>query len=365
MAPAQSSQPSNPLVTHFSSPERFCRNCGARVSHSAEECFMCGAELDAAEHRRRRLPFADVALLLGIVAAVLLWWRWDAQQRVLALTPTPTATPTATTTLAATLTATPLPTATPTATPAPAPIAYKVQGGDALLSIAQKFGISLDQLLGANNLNPSDFLSVGQVLTIPPPQPTPAASTALDAIVAGTPVSVSGVINYLVKPGDTLSAIASRYNVDITTLLARNDFSDPDNLIPGTFLVISTGPVPSGADDIAPLPTASYQAPVLVSPPNRSELIEDISPLLRWVSAGLLPENEWYKVSLAYADPALPELEPTLTKATSLRLAPALRPPHDAKSADLLWWVYVVRRSQNGQYVTVSPSSTVRRFTWR
>ncbi len=326
---------------------------------------MCGADLNAPERRRRRLPFGDIALLLGIVAAVVVWWRWDSRQRVLALTPTPTAVPTATATPPATATPTPLPTATPTITPTPIPVVYTVQSGDALLSIAGKYGITLDELLAANNRKPGEPLRIGQMLIIPAPQPTPTPGPAPAADATAVPVPAGGVINYLVKPGDTLSDIASRYNVDVTTLLTRNDIANPDKLIPGTFLVISTGPLPSGADDIAPLPTAVYQAPVLVSPPDRGAPIEDVSPLLRWVSAGLLPEDEWYKVSMAYADPSLPAIEPALTKATSLRLAPALRPPHDATSAEVLWWVYVVRQDADGRYVAMSPSSTVRRFTWQ
>lgn len=94
--------------------------------------------------------------------------------------PAPTATlePTATTEATATAlpTATPEPTATlePTATsaPSPAPAAgrrYVVQAGDTFRAIAERFGVSVPDLLRANNLTPeqADNLRVGQELVIP------------------------------------------------------------------------------------------------------------------------------------------------------------------------------------------------------
>ncbi len=93
-------------------------------------------------------------------------------------TPAPTATPTPepTATPAPTATPTPEPTATPapTATPTPEPTAagprrYTVQSGDTLRAIAERFGVTIEAILQANNLTPAqgDNLRVGQELTIP------------------------------------------------------------------------------------------------------------------------------------------------------------------------------------------------------
>ncbi|HEY6073318.1 MAG TPA: LysM peptidoglycan-binding domain-containing protein, partial [Anaerolineales bacterium] len=48
---------------------------------------------------------------------------------------------------------------------------YIVQAGDTLGSIADRYGISLQQLLDANRLTESSILSVGQSLSIPAPEP--------------------------------------------------------------------------------------------------------------------------------------------------------------------------------------------------
>ncbi|MEI6777104.1 MAG: LysM domain-containing protein [Chloroflexales bacterium] len=93
------------------------------------------------------------------------------------LTPRPSVTATATSTPPPTemptLTPEP-PTATPkppTATPKPPTGArrYKVESGDSLRSIAEKFGVSIPALLKANDMTPAqgDALRVGQELMIP------------------------------------------------------------------------------------------------------------------------------------------------------------------------------------------------------
>ncbi len=84
------------------------------------------------------------------------------------LTPRPTPAPTATPTPEPT--ATPAPTATPTPEPTAAgPRRYTVQSGDTLRAIAERFGVTIEAILQANNLTPAqgDNLRVGQELTIP------------------------------------------------------------------------------------------------------------------------------------------------------------------------------------------------------
>ena len=92
--------------------------------------------------------------------------------------PTPTSTPTAT----ATDTPEPTPTLEPTETPtaealpsaeaSPTPFIYVVKSGDNLYTIAQNFGVTVDDIMEANNLT-SNRLRVGQTLIIPLSTPTP------------------------------------------------------------------------------------------------------------------------------------------------------------------------------------------------
>ena len=82
---------------------------------------------------------------------------------------------------------------------------YIVKSGDTLYSIANKYNISVNDLIEYNNL-PTTILSVGQVLNIPT-------------------ISSSDII-YTVKPGDTLYSIANKYNVSVNDLKKLNNLDN-------------------------------------------------------------------------------------------------------------------------------------------
>lgn len=70
---------------------------------------------------------------------------------------------------------TPAPTATPTITPTP--VIYRIQSGDNLLKIAQKFGVSVAGIQDVNGLTDPRALRVGQELIIPVEEAEEAAGT--------------------------------------------------------------------------------------------------------------------------------------------------------------------------------------------
>lgn len=62
----------------------------------------------------------------------------------------------------------PAPTQTPTPSPTPLPaLTYTVEPGDALATIGERFGVSIEALAQANALQDPDALVIGQTLTIP------------------------------------------------------------------------------------------------------------------------------------------------------------------------------------------------------
>ena len=75
---------------------------------------------------------------------------------------------------------------------------YTVKAGDSLWNIANKYGITVDELKNLNNLT-SNTLSIGQVLKVP-----------------------SGGNTYTVKSGDSLWSIANRYGTTVDTLKSLN-----------------------------------------------------------------------------------------------------------------------------------------------
>lgn len=126
------------------------------------------------------------------------------------------------------------PSTTPTAVPAPqaspAPTAepekeprevqsYKVQSGDTLLGIAEKFGITPETILWANDLGNGEMLQIDEELAILP---------------------VSGVL-HKVKKGETFKDIAGAYVADAKELIQANGIADADLLQEGQILIVPGG----------------------------------------------------------------------------------------------------------------------------
>ena len=129
--------------------------------------------------------------------------------------PTPTATsympPSVTLEISPTPTATP--SLTPTACPLPADWQRVIVGPfDTLALLAQRFNLSPDQLARANCLA-QPVVTVGQAIFVPAFQPTPTQ------VPCYPPFNWA---SYIVQPGDTLSAIAQRYNISLYALMRAN-----------------------------------------------------------------------------------------------------------------------------------------------
>jgi len=105
---------------------------------------------------------------------------------------------------------------------------YRVQPGDTLFLIAQKYGISYQDLQAANSLYTPDIYP-GQALTIPTKTPNVSANSQ----------------RYIVQPGDTIFLIAMKYGVNYVELQRANNLSSP-NIYPGQSLFIPTAPAAAG-----------------------------------------------------------------------------------------------------------------------
>lgn len=83
---------------------------------------------------------------------------------------------------------------------------YTVKAGDTLYGIANKYGLTVDELKNINNLS-SNMLSIGQKLLVTPS------------------VSNSTYDTYVVKSGDSLWSIASKNNTTVAQLKSINQLS--------------------------------------------------------------------------------------------------------------------------------------------
>lgn len=193
------------------------------------------------------------------------------------------------------------------ATPQPEAV-YVVRAGDSLSGIAERFNVSLDAIMDANNITDPDSLREGQELVIPAP-----VSSAETPGIGGPPTPTV-----------------------------------PSQLVYAAPLLL--GP-PEGHEfrgDQAELPI-----------------------LLNWLSVGLLVEDEWYSITVRYVVSEEAEGEETIgfTKANSFHVSAELRPSTEVGSHLFEWDVRVVRLTDteieaSPEVVPIGRESETRTFSW-
>ncbi|WP_174615553.1 LysM peptidoglycan-binding domain-containing protein [Virgibacillus ihumii] len=133
---------------------------------------------------------------------------------------------------------------------------YVVKSGDTLWLIAQRFGVDINQVSLANDLDNPNQLVVGQSLVIPEPgrEYVVQSGDTLVRIAAMFDVTVqelaeannitSGIIYvgqmlelpyfmHTVNPGETIWSIAQRYGTSVDAIFQANDMAEPGLIYPG------------------------------------------------------------------------------------------------------------------------------------
>lgn len=92
---------------------------------------------------------------------------------------------------------------------------YVVKSGDSVWSISQRFGVTPESIIKANQLEKSKVLVVGQSLVIPTREKA-----------------------YKIMPGDTIWSISKRFGVSVNQILAFNKITNPNGIYPGLIIRI-------------------------------------------------------------------------------------------------------------------------------
>lgn len=154
---------------------------------------------------------------------------------------------------------------------------YAVKAGDNLWTIARKNNVTVAQLTAANNLSANASLRPGQKLVIPAKAGAAAASTSSTASTGSKPRatdpwgastvnrSSSDVVKHVVKSGETLGAIARKYDVRQGEIAVANNISDPARIRPGMELIIP-GWQPPGAKSGKTTKSTNGKAPATTAP---------------------------------------------------------------------------------------------------
>jgi peptidoglycan endopeptidase LytF len=146
---------------------------------------------------------------------------------------------------------------------------YTIRAGDTFFAIAQRFNVSLEALIAANpGVNP-DALLVGQVICIPRP---------------GPPVTCPpGSRQYQIRAGDTLFALARRFGTTVQAIIDANPGIDPNSLRVGQIICIPRAqPEPPGECPTGTRPYTVRTGDTLFALANRFnttvEAITDANP---------------------------------------------------------------------------------------
>ncbi|MFC0681609.1 LysM peptidoglycan-binding domain-containing protein [Lysobacter korlensis] len=133
---------------------------------------------------------------------------------------------------------------------------YTIVAGDTITSIAARFGFSAATLLAANNLKWTSIIYPGQTIVIPG-RPVPASSVSPAPSGPTTPVVASPAppiaSQYVIRAGDTVSGIASRFGVSPQAVLDANGLGWSSTIYVGRRLTIPGIDVAAAEAGITPL----------------------------------------------------------------------------------------------------------------
>lgn len=108
---------------------------------------------------------------------------------------------------------------------------YVVKPGDTLSGIARRHGVSTADLLALNpQVTDPNLVRIGSSLTVP--------DGAAAAAAPSPPATEAQTVRHTVAKGETLSSIARRYGVSVTSITSRNGISNPNLLRVGATLTI-------------------------------------------------------------------------------------------------------------------------------
>jgi LysM repeat protein len=110
---------------------------------------------------------------------------------------------------------------------------YRVKAGDSLSAIAEKHGLTLQELTAVNRISSSSIIYPGQVLRVA-------------KVLTATAPAANAAQSYQVRAGDSLEVIAKRLSVDLSTLREINGLSINSIIYVGQVLSLNSDKKPQG-----------------------------------------------------------------------------------------------------------------------
>jgi len=134
-------------------------------------------------------------------------------------------------------------------------VTHTVRRGDSLYRIALRYGVTVDELMQANDVSDVRQLEIGTTLVIPGIEPPNSGDDVDNPLVATVPVT------HIVQRGETMRRIANRYGVTVDAIMRANGIANPDYLRVGESLQIWTLDLSVNPDELTPELTAIDPTP--------------------------------------------------------------------------------------------------------
>lgn len=137
-----------------------------------------------------------------------------------------------------------------------------VKDGETLSEIADRYGMSVNELVRLNDLSNADHVETGSTLRVK------ASAVASSGAADGPSSYRKGASEHVVQPGQNLSSIAEGYGVPMSRLVAINGLQDANHVEVGMRLRLKGNPPTSAAPSteappsrsVAPAPETSPRA---------------------------------------------------------------------------------------------------------
>ncbi|MFC0819918.1 LysM peptidoglycan-binding domain-containing protein, partial [Moraxella marmotae] len=163
-------------------------------------------------------------------------------------------------TAASTTTAAPKNQVQTAAKPTPKPESYTVRAGDSLTSVAAANGLTVAQLASYNNLANDAHILTGQKLWLIAGKVKPQTQTSTPTRQNNSNNNTS-TATHKVQAGESLTAIARKYNISLQALASENNLSVTDGVLIGQTLKLPSGATAASTTTAAPKNQVQTAAP--------------------------------------------------------------------------------------------------------
>ena len=181
---------------------------------------------------------------------------------------------------------------------------YEIKSGDTLWDLAKSFDTTVNELCELNNISKNTILRIGNKIKVPRAGESQMPVTKESALDYQPSIYEGSGKAYKVVSGDSLSKIASRFDLSIASIKAINGLSSDmiyagqELLLPIDTSTVSVNEIEGVTLDVNPTPVPG-EAPIVItsedlelskSTPDQGISIDGVEPIINEASQVVIPD---------------------------------------------------------------------------